>query len=52
MADKKIKYEYQILTWGPCVVKLKVTPEFRELLLKKNLSLEIIIYYFHTLMNF
>ena len=32
------KYEYQILTWGPCVVKLKITPEFRELLLKEGLA--------------
>ena len=36
MADKKIKYQYQVLTWGPCVVKLKITDEFRDLLLKEG----------------
>ena len=35
MGDK-IKYQYQVLTWGPCVVKLKTTPEFQNLLLKEG----------------
>ena len=33
-----IKFEYQILTWGPCVVKLKITDEFKNLLLKEGLE--------------
>ncbi len=40
MTEKKntIKFEYQILTWGPCVVKLKITDEFKNLLLKEGLE--------------
>ena len=34
--EDKIKYQYQVLTWGPCVVKLKTTPEFQNLLLKEG----------------
>ena len=30
------KVSYQVLTWGPCVVKLKTTPEFQNLLLKEG----------------
>ena len=30
--SKAIKVEYQILTWGPCVVKLKMTDEFLKIL--------------------
>ncbi len=30
------KIDYQILTWGPCVLKLKITDEFFELLKKES----------------
>ena len=30
------KINYQILTWGPCVLKLKITDEFFELLKKES----------------
>ena len=36
--NNTIKFEYQILTWGPCVVKLKITDEFKNLLLKEGLE--------------
>ena len=30
------KIDYQILTWGPCVLKLKITDDFFELLKKES----------------
>ena len=36
--NNTIKFEYQILTWGPCVVKLKITDEFKDLLLKEGIE--------------
>jgi len=27
---KKDKIEYDVLTWGPCVVKMKMTDEFHR----------------------
>ena len=36
--NNTIKFEYQLLTWGPCVVKLKITDEFKNLLLKEGLE--------------
>ena len=30
--DDKGKIAYQVLTWGPCVVKLKITDEFFKVL--------------------
>ena len=30
------KIDYQILTWGPCVLKLKITDEFFEILKKES----------------
>jgi hypothetical protein len=34
--NKPIKFEYQLLSWGPCVCKLKITDEFKNLLLKEG----------------
>ena len=34
--NKSTKLEYQLLTWGPCVAKLKITDEFKNLLLKEG----------------
>jgi len=38
MTEKKapIKIEYQVLTWGPCVCKLRITDEFKDLLIKEG----------------
>jgi hypothetical protein len=32
---KKVNVQYNVLTWGPCVVKMKMTDDFHELLLKE-----------------
>ena len=34
--NKTTELEYQLLTWGPCVAKLRITDEFKNLLLKEG----------------
>ena len=33
--DKKEQVSYQVLTWGPCVAKMKITDSFYDLLVKE-----------------
>ena len=33
---KSTGLRYQLLSWGPCVAKLKITDEFKNLLLKEG----------------
>ena len=36
MDDKKQNIQYSVLTWGPCVVKMKMTDDFHKILLKES----------------
>jgi hypothetical protein len=36
--NKTTELEYQLLTWGPCVAKLRITDEFKNLI-NINISL-------------
>ena len=37
MTDKKTQsVEYNVLTWGPCVVKMKMTDDFHKILIKES----------------
>ena len=35
MTDKKIAIQYQLFRWGPCLVKLSISKENQDLLLKE-----------------
>ena len=44
------KIEYQVLTWGPCVAKLKITDEFFKVLTEEaNASIKEELSYNHRL---